>query len=406
VFTDYLFNPNHKENIMNRLTTVAISAAFAASLMACGNGNTINTTDPDEKPVSSSGTEAGVSSSAAADTDSGISYETETSGTLRVINNTNKDMVLFQGQTPQASNVLGGVRALSERYIDVSDDVSDFAVGGYMVVRGMTADEYAANKSNLSAGKVEYSSMATYAAGKKFSVEISSNNIGDYGFKVTNLGRIGMELRKGSPDGEKVSYLPSLATNNIVYSATTDAMSLFPVYVFYDKSTQTITTLKATSHFESVTATPRPLTGSSIPTFEFPNDPNVTWETIVGMLTSPVAYVTITNNVPNQGSYFTAAGSNALKAQNGYDALGPGEQLTFEIQSSEEGTQKSLTLNFYNGAIKVPVQFAEQETTYPVLKNGYDYEVMVSGAGQEASGYTATLVEKAKRDLSDQIESL
>jgi hypothetical protein len=124
----------------------------------------------------------------------GITWDNESSGTLTILNNTDKDMVIFQGQTPTVSNILGGVRASSTKTFDISDDVDDFGVGGYIILRGIALNEYNANKSNLSLAKAEYSAMATYGAGKKFRAEISPAYAGDYYFKVTNGGRIGIEL--------------------------------------------------------------------------------------------------------------------------------------------------------------------------------------------------------------------
>ncbi|MBD5434656.1 MAG: hypothetical protein HDR35_10265 [Treponema sp.] len=160
-----------------------------------------------------------------------ISWSNESSGTLTVLNNTNKDMILFQGQTPSVSNILGGVRATSSRTFDISDDVDDFDVGGYMILRGISKDEYEKNQQDLSAAKIEYSAMATYGNGKKFRAEISPSYSGDYYYKLTNKGRIGMELRKDSPDGEKIGYLPALATNYAIYSNSSDDLTIYPVYL-------------------------------------------------------------------------------------------------------------------------------------------------------------------------------
>jgi hypothetical protein len=330
----------------------------------------------------------------------------EPNGTLEVISNANKDMLIFQGQTPSEKNLMGGVRAGVTRTFDVSDDVSDFMVGGYLILRGITLDEYNAHKTNLSLAKIEYSAMATYGQGKKYRTEISSNYMGDYGYKVGNSGSIGLELRKNSPDGEKIAYLPKLATNVMLYSATSNALSIFPVYVYFNKSTQQVTTVQPTSHFDSVTATPRPIANAtSIQTYLFPNDTSVTWDAIKESLASPVAYISVTNNVTNQGAYFTVAGSNALFAQNGYDAVGSGEQLTFELQSTQDGTAKNIVITLYNGTIQVPVRFAE-ETTVPMIKNGYDYTVVLSGSGNQASNYSAVITEVGQRDISKDIESL
>jgi len=336
---------------------------------------------------------------------SGINWAPEPDGTLTVINNVAKDMVLFMGQTPQASNILGGVRGLTTKTFDISDDVDDFAIGGYLILRGMTLDEYEANKTNLSRAKVEYSAMATYGQGKKFRTEISPNYTGDYMYRVTNTGRIGLELRKDSPDGEKIGYLPSLASGFSLYADSSDGFAVFPVYVYYQKSTGTVTTLKPTSHFDSVTVSPRPATGSEIQAYTFPSDPDATWDKIKGSLTSPNAYITVTNSVTNQSGRVTIAGTRFLKSQNGYDTIGSGETLTYDLASSVDGTQQNIVLTFYSQVLQIPVKDNGGNT--PTIKNGYDYTITVSGSGQTADGYTVTITESANaRDLSGEIESL
>ena len=331
----------------------------------------------------------------------GINWDNEPNGTLTIINNVSKDMIIFVGQTPTANNILGGVRGLSTRTFDISDDVEDFNIGGYRILRGITKDEYQANKTNLSRAKIEYSAMATYGQGKKFRTEISPNYTGDYAYMVTNLGRIGMELRKDSPDGEKIGYLSSLASNMLLYADNTDGFAVFPVFVYYSRSTGTVTTLKPTSQFEAVTVSPRPATGNDIQAYTFPsNDP---WDSIKNSLSSPVAYVTVTNNVSNQSGRVTIAGTRFLKSQNGYDTIGSGETLTYEITSTDAGTEQNIILTFYSQALQIPVRDDED---IPTLKNGYDYTITVSGSGEQASGYTVTFTEGEVRDLSSDIESL
>jgi hypothetical protein len=373
----------------------------ALMVMGCelGDGGTDNGEDKDKTGTDDqTGTDTG-------DLPASI-WVSESNGTLEVISNSSKDMLIFQGQTLEVSKLMGGVRANTTRTFDVSDDVTDFAVGGYLILRGITLDEYNAHKTNLTLAKIEYSAMATYGQGKKYRTEISSSYMGDYGYKVGNSGSIGLELRKNSPDGEKIAYLPKLATNVMVYSATSNALAIFPVYVYFNKSTQQVTTVQPTSHFESVTATPRPIANAtSIQTYLFPNDPTVTWETIKKSLASPVAYLSVTNSVGNQGAYFTIAGSNALFAQNGYDAIGSGEQLTFEVESTVDGTSKNIVMTLYNGTIQVPVRFAE-ETAFPTIKNGYDYTVTLSGSGNDVANYSAVITEVGQRDISKDIESL
>jgi len=336
--------------------------------------------------------------------DDGINWDTESNGTLTVINNVSKDMVIFMGQTPQVSNILGGVRGLTTKTFDISDDVEDFNVGGYLILRGITKDEYEANKANLSNAKIEYSAMATYGQGKKFRTEISPNYVGDFAYRVTNLGRIGMELRKDSPDGEKIGYLPNLASNMLLYADNSDGFAIYPVFVYYQKSTGQVTTLKPTTQFETVSVSPRPVTGGQIQSYTLPADQGATWDSIKATLSSPVAYVTVTNNVANQSGRVTISGTNRINSQNGYDSIGSGETLTYEVSSTNAGTAQALVITYYNQALQIPVLM---NSATPVLKNGYDYTVTVSGSGQTAAGYTVTFSESANaRDLSSDIASL
>jgi hypothetical protein len=385
-----------KENTSFFKGILALALVLGLLLTACPTGS-----DDNSGNGNGNGNDNGKGDEADA---SGISWTSESNGTLTMLNNTSKDMVIFQGQTPQASNILGGVKALSTRVFDVSDDVDDFNVGGFLILRGIPLDEYNANKTNLSRAKIEYSAMATYGQGKKYRTEINSAYTGDYAYRVTNLGRIGMELRKDSPDGEKIGYLPSLASNMLLYADTTEGFAIYPVFVYYNKSTSQVTTLKPTSQFETVSVSPRSATGSEIQAYTFPADTGATWDSIKASLSSPVAYVTITNSVANQSGRVTLSGTNRLNSQNGYDSIGSGETLTYEIKSTVDGSQQAIVVTYYNQALQIPIT---QNGATPTLKNGYDYTISISGSGQNTDGYTVTFSESTvARDLSDQIESL
>jgi hypothetical protein len=344
--------------------------------------------------------------------DDGINWDGDNGGTLELVNGSSKDFILFVGQVPSKSSMVGGVRAGVTVRHDISKHVSDFAVGGYAILRGVTKEEYDKN-SDPAKAKVEFNAMVTYRGGAIYRYNIDRNYMGDNGFRVTNRGKIGMELRKDSPDGEKVAYLPALQQNQIVYTQTTDALTLFPVYVFYNKTTGEVTTLKSATLFESIQASPRPMgaNASGIQNYYLPNDETLTWTAIVGTLKQPSAYVTVINNIANQSGYVTNALSRRLISQNGWDAIGSGEKEVFEVESTEEGSGIALTIVFYGGNVKVPVLFNEDDTDPPVLKNGYNYSVTVSytpgdGGLQNQNNYKAKIVEGSKRDVSKDIESL
>jgi len=340
----------------------------------------------------------------------GIDWNGSNSGTLELINGSNKDMVLFVGQIPSKSSMLGGVRSGATVIHDISKHVSDFSVGGYAILRGVTKEEYDRNP-DPSKAKIEFNAMVTYRAGAVYRYNINPSYMGDNGFRVTNNSRIGIELRKNSPDGEKVAYLPAFQQNSVVYTQTTSAVTLFPVYVYYNQTTGEVSTLRSTSLFESVTAAPRPASSGEMNTYYLPNNASLTWAAIVGTLKQPVAYVRVVSNIVNQAGYVTSSLSKRLISQNGYDAISAGENLVFEVESTEEGTGINLSTVFYGGNVIIPVRF-EGQITSPVIKNGYNYTVTVDYIGdvdgnlENVANYKAIIVEGNKRDISDQITSL
>jgi hypothetical protein len=269
------------KNIIKFIKVIALVTVIVFGFAACENGS--GSTPPPTPPPTPTPTPT--------PSPEGINWNNEPNGTLTVLNNVSKDMVLFQGQTPSANNILGGIYANSTKTFDISDDVDDFSIGGYIILRGMTIDEYNKNKSNLANAKVEYSAMATYGQGKKFRTEISPTYTGDYYYKVTNGGRIGIELRKDSPEGEKIGYLPALATNYTLYSSSSADMTVFPVYVYYSKISKEVTTIRSTSFTDSASVGPRPVTDNSVSVVRFPNDPTITWQQIVNGITYPVAFI-------------------------------------------------------------------------------------------------------------------
>jgi len=339
-----------------------------------------------------------------------VNWENE-NGNLELVNKSNKDIVVFKGQTPAKSSILGGIRAGSTKTFDLSDDFADYSIGGWAILRGITREEFEKYQENLSMARIEFTAMATYKADQKYRIILERDNFGDYGFLVSNTSRLGIELRKDSPNGEKVAYLPALQANQIVYSQTTNIMTLYPVYVYYDRVNKEVTTLNATNVFEQVNVQPQPLANrTSMMTVSLPNDPNKTWETIVNALKSPAAYVKVTNMVANQAVYFTLAAGTRLYSQNGYDGVGSGQtNEVFEVIGSDipGGTERELIITLYSGTVQVPV--LTESGDVPLLENGYDYEVTIrrtGGNGQVAADYTAVIREIGKRDLTDQIESI
>jgi hypothetical protein len=286
--------------------------------------------------------------------------------------------------------------------------ISDFSTGGYMVLRGVSLEQYEENKSNLAQAKIDFSAMATYKAGEKYRLDINPSYMGDFGFMINNNSPLGIELRKNSSQGEKVAYLPANQQKQYVYTGTSTAITLFPVYVYFNKSTGEVTTIASKDIYETIEATPRPLANaSSIYTYTAPVD-NQAWNTIIGNLTVPYAYITVQNNLP-RACLFTIGGYNNQFSKNGYDAIGVGERSVFEIEATDAGIQINFVINAYGGDILVPVRYEGDPNIVPTIKNAFDYDVSIvflGGDNRKSESYSATIIERNKRDLSEMIESL
>ncbi|MDR3138496.1 MAG: hypothetical protein LBT95_02360 [Treponema sp.] len=334
--------------------------------------------------------------------DISINWESESGGTLSIANNTQKDMVLFLGQPSDASNLIGGVRAGAAKNFDISDDLDDFDAGGLLILRGMSRDEYEANSAGLSRAKIEYSAYAVYGPRKTWHREINPDYTGDFGYKVSNLGPYGLELRKDGPNGEAIAYLPALTNNYQLYAKTSTELTLCPVYVYYSRSTGNIRTLKPASVSEMITIVPRPDDTSN--TFWFPPDGLTDFESRF----QPSACITVTNQVPNQAVRFTLEGNKVLSSQEGYDVIGTDEQLTFELESTKTGEKQNIVITLFAGSLHIPVRFIG-ETDDPIIKNGYDYAVSINykGSGElsDPASYAAIIIEGARQDIADEFVS-
>lgn len=380
-------------------------AVVAAGCEASGSVE-IGPNDSDSDGSNNSDQE-GSNSGGTSDTADGIKYENDANGTLTIRNNTTKDMVLFEGETPKTGTILGGVRAQTSRTFDVSKK-SDFDVGGWMIIKGMAASEYSAHKDELTKAKIEYSAMATYHEGEKYEAVINPSYTGEYCIAVSNNGRIGIELHKDSFTGEKIAYLSPYKSNQYIYFDNNTSVRLYPVYVYYSTRNHSVSTLNG-DFFESRTIVPASVTEQTRQTYVFPADEDMTWNQIMENISFPTAYITVTNNV-EEGAYFKI-GSAQYIAQNGQDAVA-GFPVTFEVESTKDGAEKQIVLALYNGKVNVPV--LTEEGAIPTVKNGCDYSVSLTKTVPgntpaiigDSNSYKATISDGTPRDIKSEIETL
>jgi len=328
--------------------------------------------------------------------ESGIKWTNDSNGTITVINHTSMDVVLFKGQTPIESNILGGVSAFSNRIIDFSDKVNDFEEGGFLIMNGISLEDYNKNKSNPANVTIRFSAYVIYKNTNKFIIEIPMECFGSYYFRVNNGKNIGIQLRKGSFDGEVIGFVPPMAKNHNIYVGSSDSLTIYPVYVIYDNAKKTGFTVSPNSIFDIINVTPRPISNADAFIVNLPlnND-------MFDDFTYDEAIVKLTNNLSNQAvRLINESNENEiLSSLGGSHYVNGGTSLTYYLETTDDGEEVLLNISLYAGSVIVPVK---QNGNTPIIKNGYNYTITLeynSGDVSEPGSYTAAIVEGDKIDI-------
>jgi len=331
---------------------------------------------------------------------SNIKWSNDINGTLKVNNKSSKDMVLFLGN-PNINNLIGGVRSGVKKDFNISSKVNDFQVGGFTVVYGITYDEFNYHIDNLSLAKIEYSAFIIFGQGKTFETEITNISMGNFMYRVSNTTKYGLELRKNSPDGERVAYIPALATNVPLYASSTEPIVLYTVYIIYNRVLDQITTFIPTDIFyRSITVSPKGVNSGQVQTYivspntEIPNN-----------LLMPYSYFDITNNT-NQNCTVTLSG-NILISERGFTILNSGSTERYVIMGAKlpdgtyaQETMQNIILQFLGGIVSLPVKFTD-DTSAPIIKIGHCYTVAVTGSGTNVDNYTVTLIDNGSFPIDE-----
>ncbi|GHV81720.1 hypothetical protein AGMMS49991_02780 [Spirochaetia bacterium] len=328
-------------------------------------------------------------------------YKSDPNGTVEIVNNTSFDMLLFAGEEIGVATKIGGVRSGTRRNLDVSSR-SDFQVGGYMLLRAVKQSEYDTYKGQ---SRVDYTAMVTYGEGKKFTTSIVSTTDGDYQYTVYNRSRdYGLELRKNSPEGEKVAYLTKGEVRRVLRSPNSAELTLYPVWVAFNNQTKSIVTFTPADTLSALDIQPKRATEDAAP-YYFPlggTAVNITFPNV----NLPFATIFVRNNA-NLNANFRI--SNEIKTpESHYTGITSGARESYEIRSTGEGLNLNLAMS--QGNIVVPVRFESAPTASTVtIENGFVYtvslELKAGGDPAQTSDYTAYLVKGSAINTSDLLVS-
>jgi hypothetical protein len=326
-----------------------------------------------------------------------VNFASEPDGTLTIINSTKYDMVLFH-TTPSLKSVIGGVYSYTEVVKDISKKVPDFNIGGPMVIRAMKKSEYDANIADLSKGRIEYSAFAAYGQGKQFRAILTSEWDGEYSYLVMNrLFNRGVELRKGSKNGEKIAYLSAAASPTPLYATSLSSITIYPVYVAYNTQSKSLVYYESNEWKDTQEVAPR--LNPTVP-YQFPPidiDANSMFNTV----NLPYATIVIQNNATRVAN--VNVGLSQQTAQSNNPQMEPGAKETFDIEGGAgNGTQLALNFTLVTNQVTVNIRFAGS-SELPRIKNGYIYNVTLNYTGTDIMNpahYSAVIEEGEAIDTS------
>ena len=333
-------------------------------------------------------------------------YRENRKGTVEVVNNTAHDMLLFTGGTISVNYIVGGVKAYSTNTVNFSTE-ADYTVGGYKVIHAVKESEFDTYGDK---SKADHSAMITYRDGAKFRTNIVSTTDGAYQFTANNKNtQYALELRKNSPDGEKVAYLTKSEQRRVIKSPSNAQMTLFPVWIAFNTVTKTIVTFTPSDvgdtweGWRDVTPrSPNDTQGQS--DYNFP-DSNI--DIAFSNVDFPYATIWVRNNGPRDID-FRIAGARQT-ARSDYTSIPSGFRDYYDISSNEEGLDLRITMQ--NGGMVIPVRFeGEEDESTVTIKNGFEYNVNFklktpTSPPADASSYEAILEEVREIEKKDLLVS-
>ena len=330
------------------------------------------------------------------------SFRNNRNGTVEVVNNTQYDMLLFTGETISLNYIVGGVKAGTRNTVNFSDK-SDYQVGGYVLLRAVKQKEFDTAKDQ---SRVDHTAMVTYGEGKKFTTNIVSTTDGEYQYTVYNRSRdYGLELRKNSPEGEKVAYLTKGEVRRVIQSPNRTELTLYPVWVAFNNVTKSIVTFTPNDTLSALDIQPKQSTEDVSPYYFPMGGTNV--NIIFPEVNLPFATIQVRNNAGLNANFRVA---NTIRTpESGYTGITSGARESYEIRAIA-GDSLDLNLAMSQGQIVVKVRFqSDPSASGVVIQNGYSYTVALTlKAGADpalAASYEAWLSTGTKMNTGDLLVS-
>jgi len=290
-----------------------------------------------------------------------VKWTNDAAGYLTVQNDVNDDLILFAGSINNR-NILGGVRKLASRRVDFSSQLNE--PSGTFLLRAVKEVDYRSKGSRLNSDDIVFAGLIAFDKNDPRAININIQRYlgGNAEITIQNDTNMALQIRLDRPDGPVLTTLAPLERNKKVYMDFNPAgYTFFPVYQYYDRSTQGIRSITAQSLYDGIPMMPIiPRPGVNIPIVNFDSTP--------ANLFSPFAAVIVTNET-TRGAYFLQ-GSSRMTNQNGTQMINPGSE-TYELDLQKQprlsigGLSVDLGLGQAN-VVRIPEHNYRAEYTYQI----------------------------------------
>jgi hypothetical protein len=304
--------------MMRKAFLFGLTVALAAVIVLAGCGSA-----PQSGAVSSTAKQA-----AGAE----VRWETESTGTLTVSNNTNTPFILFAGAIAN-QNIIGGIRQGPSvtRAFDIFDDVAE--ENGAFLLRAVAEAVYRSKGSDLNADDVRFTRLVTYDKSRRdMKTDIIIDNRSSYGGNeivyFENDSSLVLEVRVDSPTGEKLVTLAPFQRRIAVRLPVTPEVTkygytFYPTYLYYDGRQHDVRSITTSELKQGFSARPVDPDSGETPAFvPFP-PPNTS------TIFHPVATVVVVNE-SDSGILFRS-GNTPFLSTRGIGMINSGGAETFEL---------------------------------------------------------------------------
>lgn len=318
-------------------------------------------------------------------------YQTAGTYSIRVKNESNRDLVAFMNSLTRA-NMLGGVKKNSGDH-GFKKDTALFNQNKDFSVIFITAEEYETNKSKLDVLEqrpfTRLFAMYNNSGTNEVPFIVSSRLGGENKLVMHNMTPYNMELRQDSPRGTTLGYAPYETNNTTLYMGSSD-FYIYPVFKKYNAARDEILTIYPRNASNRPMGTQAAFSGGqeiTIRADQFIGNTN---------FSSGVAYLLVKNNTAS-GGFSVQKGTTTMKTESGIETINGGEERTFVITMPGENGNYETSTSFSGWQISFMGWGILDIPALESMEADYRYTVTVTGDFNQSTEQISTLVKGGKK---------